>query len=297
MNRFILALGLLLLSHGAFGATTTIAPISPPVCDSATCSGSSGSSSGGGSGSGTVTTFSCVTANGVSCSVANPTTTPAATITLGAINPSSIGATTSAAATVTTLTAATVNATNANLSGTTTVNNPTITGTCKGCFTPNATLLGLVTTETGGNLFPYTYFGSSTTGAAANGTPSWGVVASLGADTVLRFRFKMPPTLPGTGTLNLCSLCQSSATSGVVKYTISDSMIPVNNTASPSGTAQTAETQNSITWSAADNYVETCTPLTPTPVANQVSAGGITFNTSGWTLAQILACTFTESWR
>jgi hypothetical protein len=39
------------------------------------------------SGSGTVLSFSCVTANGVSCSVANPTTTPAATFTLGAITP------------------------------------------------------------------------------------------------------------------------------------------------------------------------------------------------------------------
>lgn len=47
----------------------------------------------GGSGSGTVTSFSCVTANGVSCSVANATTTPAATFTLGAITPSSIAST------------------------------------------------------------------------------------------------------------------------------------------------------------------------------------------------------------
>jgi hypothetical protein len=47
-------------------------------------------SSGGGGGSGTVTTFSVVTANGVSATVANPTTTPAATFTLGAITPSSV---------------------------------------------------------------------------------------------------------------------------------------------------------------------------------------------------------------
>jgi len=40
---------------------------------------------GGGGGSGTVTTFSGVTAQGVSWSVANPTTTPAATLTLGAL--------------------------------------------------------------------------------------------------------------------------------------------------------------------------------------------------------------------
>lgn len=48
-------------------------------------------SSGGGTG--TVTTFSCVTANGVSCSVANATTTPAATFTLAAITPTTVAAT------------------------------------------------------------------------------------------------------------------------------------------------------------------------------------------------------------
>jgi hypothetical protein len=44
----------------------------------------------GGGGGGTVTTFSVVTANGVSASVANPTTTPAATFTLGAITPTTV---------------------------------------------------------------------------------------------------------------------------------------------------------------------------------------------------------------
>jgi hypothetical protein len=41
-------------------------------------------------GAGTVTTFSVVTANGVSASVANATSTPAATFTLGAITPTSV---------------------------------------------------------------------------------------------------------------------------------------------------------------------------------------------------------------
>ncbi len=48
-----------------------------------------------GSGTGTVTTFSCVTANGVSCSVANASTTPAATFTLGNITPAKVNATAS----------------------------------------------------------------------------------------------------------------------------------------------------------------------------------------------------------
>lgn len=55
-----------------------------------------------GNGTGTVTSFSVVTANGVSASVANSTSTPAATFTLGAITPSSVassGAVTSASPT------------------------------------------------------------------------------------------------------------------------------------------------------------------------------------------------------
>ena len=67
-----------------------------------------------GAGGGSVTAFSIANANGVSGSVANPTTTPALTITLGAITPSSV--------------AATGNVTGANLSGTNTGDQTTITG-------------------------------------------------------------------------------------------------------------------------------------------------------------------------
>lgn len=164
-------------------------------------------------------------------------------------------------------------------------------------FTPVLQPLSVTTTDTAGNEFPYTYFDSTTTGAAAIGAPSWGTAASLGADTVLRFRFKMPPTLPASGTLNFCSLCQANATSGVVKYTISDADIAVNNTASVGATALNAETQTSITWTNADDYVQTCTPLTESPIADHISAGAITFNHTSWTLAQILSCNFVEEWR
>lgn len=69
---------------------------------------------GAGTGSGTVTTVSVTTANGVSATVANATSTPAITITLGAITPDSV--------------AATGNVTGANLSGTNTGDQTTITG-------------------------------------------------------------------------------------------------------------------------------------------------------------------------
>lgn len=67
-----------------------------------------------GGGGGTVTTVSVVTANGVSGSVATATTTPAITVTLGAITPSSV--------------AASGNVTGANLSGTNTGDQTTVTG-------------------------------------------------------------------------------------------------------------------------------------------------------------------------
>lgn len=217
-------------------------------------------------------------------------------------------------ATLTNLTAATVTGTtivsNTALTskGTTTLSGLTtgylnvngsgvVASTAISSFNPSLQPLSVTTTDTAGNEFPYTYFDGTTTGGGAIGAPSWGTAASLGANTSIRFRFKMPPTLPASGTLNLCTLCQANATSGVVKYTITDADIAVNNTASVGATVLNSETQTSITWSAADNYVETCTPLTETPVANHISAGAVTFNTTGWTLAQILSCNFTESWR
>lgn len=65
---------------------------------------------GAGGGTGTVTTFSCVTANGVSCSVANASTTPAATFTLGAITPTTVQASGAVTVTSNSATALTVGA-------------------------------------------------------------------------------------------------------------------------------------------------------------------------------------------
>lgn len=72
------------------------------------------SNGSGGGGSGTVTDVSVVTANGISGSVANSTTTPAITLTLGNIIPTSV--------------AATGNVTGANLSGTNTGDQTSVTG-------------------------------------------------------------------------------------------------------------------------------------------------------------------------
>jgi hypothetical protein len=175
--------------------------------------------------------------------------------------------------------------------------NHVVYGSGGAAFTPVLQPMSVTTTDTAGNLFPYTYFDGTTTGASAIGAPAWGVAASLSANTLLRWRFKMPPTLPTSGTLNLCTLCQANATSGVVKYSVLDADVAVNNTQSVGATSLNTETQTSITWTNADDYVETCTPLTETPTANHVSAGALQFTTSGWTLASILACNITERWQ
>lgn len=74
------------------------------------------------SGSGTVTTFSVVTANGVSASVANATTTPAATFTLGAITPTTVnGVTLSGSSTPTLAVTGTTTISGANTGDQTTV--------------------------------------------------------------------------------------------------------------------------------------------------------------------------------
>src|SRR5207244_3399784 len=82
-----------------------------------------------GSGSGTVTTFSCVTANGVSCSVANATTTPAATFTLGAITPTTVNGLTITSSTGALTVPNGVTLTGPALSGTALASNQANTGT------------------------------------------------------------------------------------------------------------------------------------------------------------------------
>lgn len=158
----------------------------------------------------------------------------------------------------------------------------------------NPTLLpsSYYTTDTAGNLFPYVY-----TGSGGNASPSdsgWGVVASLGTDVALQMRFQMPPAIPGSGTFKLVSYCQANATSGVVKYTVSDADVAAGS--DPSAASLTSETQTSITWTTASAYVVTKTSLTETPVADDVSVIAVTFNHTSWTLAQILSCRWVELW-
>lgn len=144
--------------------------------------------------------------------------------------------------------------------------------------------------DTAGNLFPYLYTGAGGNAAASEWTQ--GVVASLGSNVALQLRFPMPSVIP-SGTFKMASYCLANASSGVVKYTISDAMVGAAN---PSAATLTGETQTSITWGAADTYVITKTNLTAVPVADQTLVAAVTFNNTGWTLAAILGCNFYVLW-
>jgi hypothetical protein len=143
----------------------------------------------------------------------------------------------------------------------------------------------------GGNLFPNFY-----SGAGGNASPveeGIGVVASLGADEVAQLRFPMPPSIP-TGTLKLRNLMLANATTGTVKYTVSDANVAAG--ADPSSATLSAETQSSATLSAADTYLEVKTVLTSSPNGNDMLVVAVTFNHTGWTLAQVLTNIFTIIW-
>jgi hypothetical protein len=112
------------------------------------------------------------------------------------------------------------------------------------------------------------------------------VVASLGSDAPAVLQFIAPNPIP-TGVLKLRSLFQANATSGVVKYTVKDGVVsPGSN---PGAATLTTETQQSITWTAADVLVENKLILTAAPSAGQLIPTLITFNATGWTLAAILS--------
>lgn len=149
------------------------------------------------------------------------------------------------------------------------------------------------TADTVGNSFPNFY-----SGAGGNASPTeygLGVAASLNADTTWQLRFPVPQVLP-KGTLKLRLLQLANATSGVAKFTVSDGKCPAGT--SPSGVTLTSETQSSVTWAAGDNdkYKETKVTLTTAPAGGDMLVIAIVFNTTSWTLAQILTTIPTIIW-
>ena len=92
------------------------------------------------------------------------------------------------------------------------------------------------------------------------------VAASLSADAPLVLQFAIPEVVP-TGTCKLRGRHWANATSGVVKYTVSDG---VTSAGSNIGVATlTAETQVSLTWTTAGSAPtkSSITPIPTTPCA------------------------------
>lgn len=144
-----------------------------------------------------------------------------------------------------------------------------------------------------GNLFPNFYAGAG--GNASAHDEGIGVVASLGANAVAELRFPMPPSIP-TGTLKLMVRCLANATTGTAKFTVSDNNC--GDSTSPSGLTLTDESQSTVTWSTGDNdkYKDTKVTLSTTPAANSSLVVALTFNNTGWTLAQVLTALVWVLW-
>ena len=140
--------------------------------------------------------------------------------------------------------------------------------------------------DTAGRLFPSFYAGAG--GNASPHDEGLGVKASLDADATWELRFPVPPVIPG-GTCKLRLLALANATTGTAKVTVKDGRCPAGS--SPSAVTLTSETQTSLTWAAgaADKYQEAKVTLTGLSglAPNDIVVVALTFNTTGFTLAQV----------
>lgn len=135
---------------------------------------------------------------------------------------------------------------------------------------------------TAGRVFPN--FGGS-----GPDTEGLGVEASLGADSIWKLRWLMPPTLP-TGTCKLVLHALANATSGAAKVNPKYAMAAVDGTVSPDALALTPQTVQTLTWAAGEaNEIKEAkvTLNVVTVTAAQWLVMDLTFETSGWTLAAI----------
>jgi hypothetical protein len=143
-----------------------------------------------------------------------------------------------------------------------------------------------------GNLSPGIYIPATNTNAAGQIEKTL-VTASLAADATEILQFICSNPLP-SGTLKLRSLLSANATSGVVKFTVKDGKTAPG--ANIGAATLTTETQQSITWTTADVEVENKLTLAAAPAAGDVITVVITYNTTGWTLAAILAALHMLVW-
>lgn len=155
-----------------------------------------------------------------------------------------------------------------------------------GPIAPSSVYLG----GASGNLFPNFYAGGG--GNASAHDEGIGVVASLGSDATAELRFPIPPSIP-SGTLKLM-MRAIGAGANTAKLTVSDNAC--GSGTSPSGLTLSAEAQSSITFTSADQYLDTKVTLTTSPSANQSLVVAVKFQTTGWTVSVVTTWLFWILW-
>lgn len=138
---------------------------------------------------------------------------------------------------------------------------------------------------TPGNVFPNVHVGA---GANSKHDEGLGVAASIGADSIWRLRFQMPPGSLPSGTCQLRLLALANATTGNAR--VNPKWASVAAEEDPSGATLNVEGVATLAWGAgdADQYKEqTFTLDADTPVAGEVIVMDLTFETASWTLAQV----------
>lgn len=124
-----------------------------------------------------------------------------------------------------------------------------------------------------------------------------GVQASVGADSIWRMRFRFPQVLP-SGTCKLRLMCLANATTGNAK--INPKWASVAAEEAPDVATLNAEGTSTLSWSTGDNdqYKELLVTLdADTPVAGETCVMDLTFETTSWTLAQVMTFSAEIVWQ
>jgi hypothetical protein len=121
-------------------------------------------------------------------------------------------------------------------------------------------------------------------------------VASLGADSPAVLQFNVPKIIPqNLGALKLRILGMANeALSHVAKITVKDANVAAGNSLGTS--TLNSESQVTVTFATADILTETKLALTSIPNGNDILTVLVTFNTSGWTVAQPSTWQFSLIW-
>jgi len=156
---------------------------------------------------------------------------------------------------------------------------------------PNSVYVG----GASGNLSATVYVPATNTNSSG-AIEGIGVISTLGSggvDASAVLQFQLPTAIP-PGTLKLRTLGWANATSGSAKITPSDGQTAVGSNIG--ATTLTAETQITLTWTAADVIVENKTILDTVPTASNILTVQVTFNNTGWTLAAVSVWVFSLVW-